>query len=80
MLTFGNKISLRDAEIVVFNLYKRKCIHEVASCFVCSLLAFHVPACTNRRKSVSCMPLSGEVELQLKGAAKVSKGLLVSLS
>lgn len=76
---FCNKILLQDAEIVVFGFYKMKCIHEVAGCFECALLYFYIPACTYRRKSVSCMLLS-LVELQLKGAAKVSKGLLVSLS
>lgn len=77
MLTFGNKILLQDAETGVF--HKMECIHKVAGCFAHSLLDFCIPTCVYRRKSVSCMLLS-LVELELKGAAKVSKGLLVSLS
>lgn len=34
MLTSGNKTLLQDAEIVVLNLYKMKCIRQVTSCFV----------------------------------------------
>lgn len=70
---------LQDAKINVFNLYKIKCMCNVASCFVHSLLDFRVPTCTNKI-SIWCMLLSGDTELQSKRAAKVSQGLLVSLS